>query len=1033
MQTSQEDIELACTAFRKRVQTFIQKYSIITDQERLSVATKEAQRCVRHANHVLCTLSSKLRSLENAIRAFREVSANEYIAAFSSSLNSTGTNGSSSSDKQSQERVLHQWFANYLRLRDGFVLFESGERRHCQDVEDTTYRDFPSRLQSKPKHRDGYTRTYSSKLGYTGYGMDEFNDDDVGIRKRLMDQIIIAKGGGDREKLWDKLINDDTVEIWNMYFDQVNAVSGSLRKELSKIQSKFVSDINQQIQTHRQCSGSNNHKNIIGKLKLVTDDKAERISFGSMDVCREGNKFTLLDKGGSLPIGMTVLDWKKKFSLPKQKQQQQPQQGLKKEQSNQHQHQVKNKRRRIMEESSSSDEERDDGDDIPSSKKKISSSSSTLVNNGLVIRERREVTTTSCSSGAEANKKTSSLDQIKRQAGVSATQLEQGFDQLEGEEFKSTMAANEDDVKEGFLANFGDFSTTCPQLRSTVTQLRLLLKQDEYQNRHCFNYDARYLWDDLVTLLNDRWEYAYEVLGKVRRDTSSGALEESSDEAYDARENFREVNMLVGIHCLDYHDFLSGEVSSLATSSASTRNGISMSLSPYSVLVSQTDHCFLLAAEEAFKTALLLVLEQEGYQKTLPDSITNRFVKGQHFLLRGRAQHNIGQAYVEQSQCKFLEQGGNRKKKQLLLKQASKEFADSLNSANLSRGNTVAIYGHADAGLIDSDTGCTWTSNAMRQSFEALKLISLTNRSYGICLWELGELEEAENKLCPTTDLSDYLYFLGAEHISIDEVVDALRDPYWCAMTLAEFATRSLEDMPSRVGNEKKGNNILRMLKLAFQQARLVSDKIFSLMREHSIENANTVISTRQEIDREEKQICDMWEKKKASSRKNISHPQSSLQNAVTTALPRRDVGGLVHSAIANVAPRKIFIQDGSSSSFRRSRAHRKGKRNKDERKAASNKFNDAFGVEGNEFNFNSDRSDTVGPDASQQSSQHHCTHLKWGDELLDDDERNAYPACCPPLPPNIPLNIKMAITAKLGDILPNDDKLVAKLYMTHN
>ncbi|KAK1741254.1 hypothetical protein QTG54_007732 [Skeletonema marinoi] len=174
MQTSQEDIERACTAFQKRVHKLIKFYSTrnqYADPERLSIATKEAQRCVRHANHVLCTLSSKLRSLEHALTAFGELSANDYITAFSSSIH----------NKQSQERKLHQWFANYLRIRDGFVLFESGERRHKHDVDEQMKRDFPSRLQTKPKYSDN-TQTFSSKLGYTGYGMDEFNDEVVGIR-----------------------------------------------------------------------------------------------------------------------------------------------------------------------------------------------------------------------------------------------------------------------------------------------------------------------------------------------------------------------------------------------------------------------------------------------------------------------------------------------------------------------------------------------------------------------------------------------------------------------------------------------------------------------------------------------------------------------------------------------------------------------------------------------------------------------------------------------------------------------------------
>lgn len=1036
METSQTDIEKACTAFQERVHIIIKLYTKHTtndDQRELSLATWEAQRCVRHANHVLCTLASKLRSLEHALKAFRDVSANEYITAFSSSLNNN--NGS----KQSQERILHQWFANYLRLRDGFVLFESGERRHKQDVDTTTsssWRDFSSRLQSKPKHNDGYTMTFSSKMGYTGYGSDEFNDEQVGIRRRLLDQMIIIKGGcnnnsTEREKIWDKIFADDDdlgiLELWNMYIDQVNAVSGSLRNDLTKIQSKFVSDINQHIQTHwRQQSNT-----IIGKLKLVSEDKAERISFGSFDLCREGDTFTLGDKGGSLPIGMSVMDWKKKFSLPKQ--QQQPRSSS--------QQQGNKKRRRILEESSS-DEERDD-DDMPSKKESTSSSTNTaVVSNGLVIRERREIST---SSGAEASKQTSSLDEIKRQAGVSATQLEQGFDQLEGEEFKSTMAANADDLKEGFLADFGNTHSTassssspsygkrnCPHLISAVEQLVLLRSNNEYRNEYFSNYDVENLWAEFFTVA-ERWKEAVETLMKIRKDISTGTLKKSSDEAYAARENFREVMMFLGLQCLGIHDFLSEKVvSSLASTSnsASTRNGNSTSLSPFNALLSQTDHCFLLAAEEAFKTALILVMEQEDCQKTLPDSILNRFAKGQHFLLRGRAQHNIGQALELQSQCKFLDHGGGNRnnQKQRLLKQSAKEFADSLTSANLCRGNTTAIYGHVDAGLIDSDSDCTWTSSGMRQSFDSLQLVSLASLSYGICLWKLGELEEAENMFCSrTADLSDYLHFLGDEHISSNEVVDALCDLYWCVMRLTDFGTRFLEDMLIIGGNEKKGGDILRMIKLALQQARLVSDKIFDLVREHSIEIVNNVILTREEIDVEEKSICDMWEKKKALPLKNASNLQSSLQNAATTAFPRSDIGGLVHSTMLSNAPRERFIRDGTSSFSRRSRANKKGKRN--ERHAASECFNDAFGVEENDSNFDGDGSATSGLDATQPSSQHHGTRLKWGDELLEEHERNAYPACCPPLPPNIPLHLKLAITAKLGDILPCDDKLLAKLY----
>ena len=171
-----------------------------------------------------------------------------------------------------------------------------------------------------------------------------------------------------------------------------------------------------------------------------------------------------------------------------------------------------------------------------------------------------------------------------------------------------------------------------------------------------------------------------------------------------------------------------------------------------------------------------------------------------------------------------------------------------------------------------------------------------------------------------------------------------------------------------------------------------------------------------------------MWEKKKAQSQKNIPLSRSSIQNDAITAFPRRDVGGLARKAVASDAPRKIFIQDGTLTSSRRSRAHKNSRRNGDERQTVSENFNDAFGVAESNSNFDNGRPATSNFDAMQPSARH-GRHLKWGDELLEEHERNRYPACCPPLPPNTPLNVKLAITAKLGDMLPTDDNLAAKLY----
>lgn len=1006
MTPSEEEVELACTTFQKRVQTILKKdlvsryhHSTNDDNddlpEHIIIAKKAAIRYIQHANHILRTLSNKLRSMENAMRAFREVSSTEYIQAFSKSFSTV----SQSSSSQEQERILHQWFTNYLRLRDGFVLFESGEARHKHDIDDSKNK-FSSKLHTKPKHSDG-TRTYSSKMGYTGYGLDEFNDDDVGVRNKLLDQIIVIRGGrGNRDAIWNSIMNK--CEIWDTYLDQVNAVQGNLRKEFTRITSKFVTDVNQCLQSHRRG----------GKLTLVGEGKAERISFGSLDVCREGNKFTLSDKGGSLPVGMSVLDWTKKFSLPPSPQQQQQQK------ANQS---VNKNRKRILE---SSDEDSDEDNDVVEVKKMKASTNATTTtsadpvnDHGLVIRKRVGTTTT-----AAAN--TSSLDEIKRQSGVSATQLEQGFDQLEEEEFKSTMAANEDDVNEGFLAENNFANSKRPHLMSAVHQIPLLRRNVEYQDRYGHvGSDAENLWNEFHELVTEEWKDAWEVLTKVNRDISSGKLKESSNEAYVERENVREVNMLIGLKCMEIDEFLSEEMRKIMKTAKTSV--VANSLSPFLALLSETIHCFLLAAEEASKNALLLVLENENHQKGLPDSIRRRHEKGQHFLLRGRAQYNIGQALFEQSQCQFVR---NRAEKRRLLRKASKEFEDSLNSANLCRGNSTAIYGHADAGLVDSDSGSTtWTSKAMRQSFDALQHSSMTRRLYGKCLWELGETEKAENMFSKTADFSDYVNYMGDAQISSDEVVDALCDLYYCALELKEVATTSLERILSSSGsNEKKGNEFIRLIKLAFRRARSVSDKIFSLAREHSIQGLNGRIHTRETIDLEEKRICDMWEKKKSQPQQNILVAlSSSLPNADIAALPRRDVVGLGHHSNNRMTVDASRKRYNLASDSRRKRIKHHRRQKEDDRQTASDNFNDAFGDEQN----NADSDEGRLANESSQQSSNHPTHIKWGNELLEEHERNAYPSSCPPLPPNIPLNLKLAITAKLADILPKDDSLVAKLY----
>ena len=148
-------IETACLSFQQSVTNLLSK--VHKRKHRLGTYndydTELQQQClhlVEHANHVLCTLVSKRASLECGLIAFKQASeyyVKEFVAA-TTLLNSSSSSSSSSiitggpgvsttstqqQMKERQRQILTNWFAIYIRLRDAFVLLESGEKRHPGD------------------------------------------------------------------------------------------------------------------------------------------------------------------------------------------------------------------------------------------------------------------------------------------------------------------------------------------------------------------------------------------------------------------------------------------------------------------------------------------------------------------------------------------------------------------------------------------------------------------------------------------------------------------------------------------------------------------------------------------------------------------------------------------------------------------------------------------------------------------------------------------------------------------------------------
>lgn len=594
-------IDAACAAFHKSVSAYITKSrkfkrrqrqrgdddddndSDSDDNNNAATVALEQQihHLVDHANHVLRTLTAKRHSLTNALVAFREAS-NLHVQQFSTAAAATSIKNDKTAGNDRQRQILRTWFANYIRLRDGFVLLESGERRHPHDDDldntdigaksSSTSSSKNKQFQSKLKgayRSDGITRKFSSNNGYTGAGYDEVYDEDVGIKHRLLEALsnLDCNNGQKRrsvasinDKLFDGENYGNGAQLWEGLMDEHIRDSKVLRDTLNSIQVKFVNDINHHLTTScgdgRGASASGKKM----KLILITDDKFERLTLGDIvDIARQGNAFTLQDAGGSLPIGMTVDGWRHRFGLIPEKAAvaQWTTTSSRGEKVT-----MKKKRKVILEDSSDEDEEDEVGGAAAPSKKnkavqiapQISTdaaitstkncTTNTNDNDGLTVRIRKatDVSNTNDKGMSITGEDFTSIDEMKRQLGVNNAQLERGRELLEDEQLLSRIAADEEDMREEMLrdgsattdTHHGNnpFSAHAALLRKIYTSRNELRKKNvlSYNNNNDIELlrESQEYWaafDGSVI----RWNDQLQSLGGMRKEISDGMLDESSD------------------------------------------------------------------------------------------------------------------------------------------------------------------------------------------------------------------------------------------------------------------------------------------------------------------------------------------------------------------------------------------------------------------------------------------------------------------------------------------------------------------------
>ncbi|KAL3815856.1 hypothetical protein ACHAXA_002272 [Cyclostephanos tholiformis] len=1066
---------------------------------------------VKHANLVLRTLKAKRLSLSNALIAFGEAS-NACVMRFADNAHTATTTNSSSLVnvnlgyvETSRIEAARRWFTIYLRLRDGFVLMESGERRHIHDFDDIDNDDdindtrgggegkvdetrrerkFPSKLGDGCYQSDGITRKYSSSNGYTGRGYDEFYDEDVGIRRRLLMALSIIDDNRHISKVSERLFDSDERAIsWESHMDEHVRECTSMRDDLRSIVAKFEIDVNRHLPPTR-------------KLTLNSDDKFERMKLGDqLDIERRGNEFRVCDRGGSLPVGMSVDDWRKRFGLlavavrAAKEKQKTANASRGKDDDNCGANGISSsttttrvavaatssewrieglgtgkKKRKVILDDSSEDDDDDDGDVVVTRDTTDAVAFNSTIrdvdgdghDDGLMVRVRVPTDVSDGHRGGDfgdgdLGHHTTSVDEVKRRLGVDNMMLQSGRERLEDEQLRSTMAANEEDFLEGILRDEDDlrcerktnegkhyYSTHAPLLKECYAsrkETRKIIQSNELLREM---QEVCSAFDDSVI----RWNDNLQSLLDVRRiDTANGLLDETVDRSYMARENFREANMLLGIDSIEVYDFFS----QLQKNRTTAQTRVSSRAIPEHSL-SKACHSFLAFAQETFKTALNLVLEHERCQTTNSAmvKIEQLWEKGQHLLLRGRAHHNIGHTIYEMASYttgaalapyigrRQVHQGGGGQyeRNTRLLMKAKKEFEDAVHSAKSMRHNTLLIRRHKDANDISSQSIYSWTTEATLQLLEAIKLETLASGFLVICLWKLGETDAANksfNAAFESVDISDIMNHASTKGVSLFEIAEVLCDLYWFAMRVAGLSTQSLERMSIGKGWDiSLGEALFQITLTALNRACVISDQLFSSVDVYSLDSVmERDIATAVSIRQEENEIRKWWETTKAWAHTKISDVARS--GSAVTNFHRSEVAGDFGdmSSFGVVAPlktRRIIIHDNGRSLQDRFTSCRTIRAKKND---GSDVENEAMRFSSNFCSGNKGTAKAV--DASAISSMGRVpnakiVYRKWGNEVLDEHERRRF---CPALPENfvemgISIDVIRALEKKLGHILPS-------------
>jgi hypothetical protein len=265
--------------------------------------------CVGHAGYLFSRLEIKRRSLQEGVASLQSTCTPQCIAA----LKKIAENSDSTRRSEHITSILFHWFQQFLRLRDGMTLMTTGECQHAPDriiSRTSKNRRYKSRLgEDASRRRDGYTHLYSAVGGYTGWGYDEFYDETVGIKHRLLRALMSSRKKDPTEaqlnKVWDSLL-DRGAQAFEAGLDAHHTRQEEIRTSLK----------------HSQTTLESNIQSFFAPCKLTVDakEKFERIALqysgGTLTIARQGDNFQITDSRGVLPDNLSLQGWNKIMQLP---------------------------------------------------------------------------------------------------------------------------------------------------------------------------------------------------------------------------------------------------------------------------------------------------------------------------------------------------------------------------------------------------------------------------------------------------------------------------------------------------------------------------------------------------------------------------------------------------------------------------------------------------------------------------------------------------------------------------------------------